>query len=327
MIKLLAERAVKKDDYLYMVSKEAGMLFSINLKTGKIKLEYCLENENFFESRLYGDIKIFSDKIIVIPANSTSVCMIDIKDNIIREIKISEKYGYQKHMTSQIVGNNLYMFGHGVLSSKVVNLVSYEVSELEEFKEELFYSSTIADNIIYLPSCKTNMLYCYDIEAGRVDGVNIGVNSFNGICISDNKCYLAPRNSSKLYIFDLIDKSIIEHEIPFCNAIGIIKIGNEIYVPTDSKDKSFKINSINEVVPWKKDKSFILAYDAGDEYILMSDGAELIVINKISKEERTYMSVVSKELFTDFVKENKINRKIYNKETNINNLEEYIESI
>ncbi len=327
MIKLLSERAVKKGDCIYMLSKEAGMIFSINLKDGKVHIECCLENENFFQSRLYGDIKFYNDEIILIPANSNAVCVLDSKFRIIKKIQLSEKYGHEKYMTSQILGDNLYVFGHGVFGSKIVNLKSYEITEIKELEQELFYSSAIVGKTIYLPSCKTNKLYIYNVESGEINEVIIGDISYNSICIKDSKCYLAPRNSKAIYIYDLLDNSIIKKEIPFCNAIGIFDIGNEIYVPSDCKGRSLKVDKDMQVFTWKVDKRLIFSRVIGDEVFIMSDDAELSVYNRNSNEERKYMSVIHQKDLDNFIKENEIKIQLDNRETNINSLNMYIRSI
>lgn len=327
MIRMLSERMVLINNKIYMISNESGILFSIDLITEQIELENCFDEDNFYYSRLFGDIKYYKDTILLIPANSKFLYVLDKDIKLQKKIEINSKFGYEKYMSSQIIDDKLYLFGHGIFDSVIVDLNTFSIKENARFSEELFFSSLLENNVIYLPSCKNNTLYLYDTAEDNLGIVKIGDRPFNGIYLCDEYIYLAPRNSNKVCIYNKNSTEIHEIEIPFCNSVGIFVINGEIYVPSDQMGKSLIIHKDETISYWQINNSFTVGYDTKEKYFLMDSKGVLHIIDKKTGDERKINVNIPDEKMSEFLKNKGIVRKQCTRETNINNLRDFIRTI
>lgn len=326
MIKFLAEKVLLKNDSLFMISKESGLVIEYDLRTHKVNIMKCLEEDMFYYSLLFGDIKQYENEIIVVPANSKNLYILNDAMEVKNKIQVSEKIGYMKYMSSEIVNNKLYLFGHGVLESVVIDLETETISKIKCLDGELFYSSYLDGDSVYLPSCRTNTLYVYNPIKKELQSIKIGNYSFNGISINEDKIFMAPRESKNLCILDRKTEEITEIAIPFCNSIGIFVLNDNIYLPSNIRGNSLVISRDKKISKWKEDTCYTLCYNAGNSVFLMDTDGNLTIIDKATGDEEKYPIQIDEGDLEKVLIKSKVSRDLYNRETNINNLKAFINS-
>lgn len=185
-------------------------LYSVDLKTGKIKFEAIL---NLFRSKNYDyyfiDMVYSDGKVIMIPGREEDIYIFDTEKKLWSKIEIKKQY---KKIYKSISG-----FVNGIVSNKNLYLIPYTYPDcirinldnmlVEYIPFENHFGCTIGlysrgikinEHEILLLSRENNGVEIYNVDTNKFQTFHIGDNNvyYLDACFNKNMCYLVDNNEN-----------------------------------------------------------------------------------------------------------------------------------
>ncbi|GEM_PF-4691492 len=270
-MKFIANAVVKHKNNLYVMSKETSMILKMDYDSLELS-KISFVPEEIFEDDLFVNIKVWKDKLILIPYNARNIWIVDEELETWKKIVIN----CNREMlfaAAEIIGDKLYVFKHNYESSGLcVDLLSGISTDLDLFSDDFFVSSTVYDGKIVLPSANSSNVYFFDPGNDVVDIQEIGSGS-NYVTQNDNKLYFIPRNDHCIRCWD--GKESKEYlnikESGYCK--NIFWFDNLVYMPfilNSETIRSYKYDG-NNVIKWSTEAGFTLSIEISEGIQCLAD--------------------------------------------------------
>ena len=244
---------------IYCVSKRYNIIFKINTINKKTSVVGHIPEEDFFSTRLVGQIEIYRDEMIFVPATAKKVWIWKIKENKLVGIEIehAKMPGNIKFLSSCLQDDRLFLFGchYPAIVELIVNeeKLIYHTNILKMIKQKAFsvndcYFRTNYARVgtkIYLAACADNKILEFDFltKEGKWYTVGKREDRFSGIAYDGDCFWIAPRISGCAYKWDgknYISYSINEKDEKKCMAFtGIVVDGENVIIPNLEYDYMF----------------------------------------------------------------------------------------
>lgn len=203
---------VKKEKYrLLGIQHMSKRLYELDLETNRetLYMDLPIVGSNMF--KLFQTAVLANDKYYFLPFNSNFLLSMT-QDCIINKINIGESHGknkYGKYMNATIINDELMIIPYGANKIVWVDLGKDCVNKLVDIsdvrmEDDLFYSSALLDNIIYLPSMTSNRVIRYNLVTEEVSFFKVGKNSDSfsfAVAYESSVCFLL-KNRQGLIFFN-----------------------------------------------------------------------------------------------------------------------------
>ena len=264
---LLSEDCIKIGDELCCISKDANIIYTINLIDKNVNLLGCIPEENIYAQRLGAKIVCWNDKLIFIPLNAEKIWIWNLKSKewINFELKKYKSNSGNLKMFQGIVFNDkLYMIGHNYPAIICLDLINNNISYIEEpfdrlhekkryLKDCYFICEYVQkDQYIYIASSVENLVLKFDLDSNNFWWIEVGdeKNRYSGIAWDGENFWLAPRENTPIIKWNGKEE-VTEYPLPDLFEkpkkyfLGIIFDGKQLILPGMGQPNTIIINNSN----------------------------------------------------------------------------------
>lgn len=194
----------KKDTYLYKLDRTRAVIEQVVPLSDDIYM-YCA----------YNGILPYRNSLILIPANSDNVVIVDCRNLTKEYIALPDMKYRIGNSTSKFFGgvvheDNLFLFGNSYPGIVKVNLISKDVKVIDSWINKSMVTFTneydgcfgaryiLLNNVVYFPFMNTNAVLQFDLETENILVHKVGDESQRFVSIEwDGECFwLIPRDGS-----------------------------------------------------------------------------------------------------------------------------------
>ena len=302
---VVAEDIIRIGNYYYFAARGIYAICRLKADSDVIETVYSGSSEELCNHRMYGRVFEYKNQLYFPPLNAKSILVFDLLTEKTDFIDIGSIEGCvgDYFLAGLIVGNALYLVGCQYPAIVKCDLMTKEVTYYEEpYKELIKYHSqdgdcyfradvAFVDNCIYAASCLCNRV----LEFSTIDNsyrwheVGNEDDGFSGITWDGNKFWLSSRHKAKVTIWNPIENSAHEIEIPInetdelngsCSFLGAVFDGVNIILPGMNLRKTvvFKADDANDMYCLGKRFTF---YTLRENYIYGQDeNNDLLIYEK-----------------------------------------------
>ena len=277
------ENVIESEGLLWFTDMWSGDLLTYNLQNDKAALIWKCNDAGH---RIFGSISKWDNKIIMVPFVYDKIIIYDIKTGSHKNIEIA-KSPYNRligwgcsasSLSSHIYENSLYITPSlypGIIEINLVteNMIIYNLpgsndsnlKQSEEGEVAFFRSSFLFENKIYMPCCRDNSMYIFDLKSKAFIDKKLGNERyrFSAVIKHQGFVWVAPRKGSVVlkwkenedFVEDIPIKSdefISARMVIYGGEIRLISVdGKEFYYdsdlqifsPAESVDKFYALNN------------------------------------------------------------------------------------
>ena len=303
-VNLLAEDCLKRNKKLYFVSKDTNVIYSINMKIGKLEFIDCIPEESILKKNLCHKILTWNDEMIFIPMNAKKIWRYNLVTKQWHGINLGEYENKRdKFFQAFVYKNDLFMIGCGCPAIFRLNLITEEFLIIKKPFKHLINKKMFVTDIFFryhfvqkgtkilMASCVDICVMEFDLKIKKVLFYKVGneKNKYSGIVWDGDNYWLSPRYKTPIVRWDGKNKSkeynlpneILENEIGF---LGVVATDNGILF-YGKKDYSILITEKNDNINMKIIHQTYVFYkrEENETIKLLRNGKLVVENNKYKK--------------------------------------------
>lgn len=209
---------------IYCFASDFNLLFSIDIKDGKLQLVDAIPEENIPIQYLLGSMNINNSKLILGPRNAKKIWTYDLNTKTWDNLSIN-KLDDQQNGITQIYNykNFVYLIGSSYPAILCIDLENNTCDYIEEpYKEAAARHEKVdflyfrahgvqLDNNLYLASCLDNFVLKFDMETKKYQWIKVGDDgcAYSEITWDGTSFWLSPRLNCDIVKWDGKEKTEI----------------------------------------------------------------------------------------------------------------------
>lgn len=322
------------EDTIWFFLSDYNALFSKKIGSDYTEFKGSVPWEKQNGVRLYASIKLYDNKLFLIPCSAQNIAIYDIHKNVFSKIEIKRDRIKQNtsYMASVIYKHYLFLFGFKSACIIRVDLRSYDVVYVDEWYTEIskdildssapFFRKQLAiiNDMAYIPFWNANYILQINLDTLRCNTYKLGLekNGYAGICYFENKLFCIPNSegeniasfkceNNQLLLETKEMISTFRDKVPI-HFIGIIEENDGLtaYLISDNKEKAY----INGKIKFYCSNFLFVSDGNGYKCVYNKKSAKLAIFIRNTKETKT------EYLYIDF-----LYWYMFKSETNIINIE------
>lgn len=199
-----------------------GILFRVNINTGKMDYISEISAEEFRKKRLYSDIQRYNEKLLLVPISANTITIYNIDSKTFDEIKLEEpKENFHLYKSDYkfsrciIYGAFAYLFSITFPAIIRIDLTNYNVRYLDQWigffegkvinKKHVYFRNIYNNNNkIYFASCCSNLVVEFNMKKETFSMYEVGKydDCFSDIVFCEGKIYVSLLYKREILVLD-----------------------------------------------------------------------------------------------------------------------------
>ena len=332
MVTIYACSCTYKEGKLYCLAKNFNLIFSVDLQDERIELIDAVPDENILSGNLFGDIKLWNNKLILSPWTTQKVCIYDMISKQWESFSINEyeHQGFVEINQMYIYNDFVYMIGSNYPAILCLNLenntcdyIEGPYKEVKERHPDIDFSyfrihGVQLDNFLYLASCLDNYVLKFDMDTREYQWIEVGNTDYiySQITWDGSNFWLAPRLNCDIVKWDgkngtkIIPLPSELKKVANTHAWYALYDGSQVVFPCLTHPESIIIDIQKDSIQIQKQQYTHLCTRLDNGMVVCQTPDGILSVKTDDQSAKTYNMSIDSDRLKEFYEEK--NRKVLN---------------